>query len=119
MTVTTPLGQVLRDEEGMRLEFIRTYDDPVDEVWSALTEPDRVARWIGALSGDPAAGTVELVMSEEDGATPQIVTILECAADAARGGRAKPRRHLAPRGRAPSPRRIHRADLHPTSCRAL
>lgn len=79
MTVTTPLGQVLRDEEGMRLEFVRTYDDPVDDVWSALTEPDRVARWIGIVSGDPATGTVEFVMSEDEGGTPETVTILECA----------------------------------------
>lgn len=78
MTVTTPLGQVLRDDEGMRVEFVRTYDDPVEEVWSALTEPDRVARWIGTLSGDPASGTVELSMTEDKGATPVTVTILEC-----------------------------------------
>lgn len=79
MTVTTPLGQVLRDEDGTRLEFVRTYDDPVEDVWSALTDPDRVARWFGTLSGDPATGTVELVMTEEAGSTPQAVTILECA----------------------------------------
>jgi len=78
MTVTTPLGQVLRDEEGMRLEFVRVYSDPVDDVWSALTEPDRLARWIGTYSGDPATGTVEFVMNEDEGATPEIVTILDC-----------------------------------------
>lgn len=78
MTVTTSLGRVLRDEEGMRLEFVRTYDDPVDEVWSALTDPEPVARWIGAWSGDPATGTVELVMTEDEGSTPATVTILEC-----------------------------------------
>ncbi len=78
MTVTTPLGQVLRDEEGMRLQFVRTYDHTVEEVWSALTEPDRVARWIGSVSGDPATGTVELVMTEEGSSTPTVVTILEC-----------------------------------------
>lgn len=78
MTVTTPLGQVLRDEEGVRLEFLRTYDEPVDDVWSALTEPDSVGRWIGTLSGDPTTGTVELQMSEEDGSTPERLTILEC-----------------------------------------
>ncbi len=79
MTVTTPLGQVLRDEEGMRLEFVRTYDDPLDEVWSALTAPDRLARWIGTVSGDPSTGTVGFVMSEDEDATPETVTILACA----------------------------------------
>ncbi len=78
MTVITPLGQVLRDENGMRLEFVRTYDDPIEDVWSALTEPDRVARWFGTWTGDPATGTVQLLMTEDEGSTPQPVTILEC-----------------------------------------
>lgn len=78
MTVTTPLGEVLRDEDGMRLEFVRTYHQPAADVWSALTEPDRVARWMGTWTGDPDTGTIELVMTEEEGATPQPVTISEC-----------------------------------------
>lgn len=32
MTVTTPLGQLLHDEEGMRLEFVRTYNVPMEDV---------------------------------------------------------------------------------------
>jgi len=78
VTVTTPLGQVLRDEDGMRLEFVRSYGDPVDDVWSALTESDRLARWFGTWSGDPATGSVELLMVEDEGAAPQTVAILEC-----------------------------------------
>ena len=78
MTVTTPLGQLLHDEEGMRLEFVRTYDISTEDVWSALTEPDRVARWFGTWTGDPATGSVELLMTEDEGSAPQIVTILEC-----------------------------------------
>lgn len=78
MTVTTPLGRVLRDEDGMRLEFVRSYDAPVEDVWSALTEPDRVVRRLGAWTGDPATGTIELRMTEEGGSTAETVTILEC-----------------------------------------
>lgn len=78
MTVTSELGQVLRDHDGMRLEFVRTYHEPVEEVWSALTEPERLARWIGRWSGDPATGRVEFVMAEDEGSTPQNVTILDC-----------------------------------------
>lgn len=78
MAVTTPLGQVLRDEGGMRLEFVRTYDSPMTDVWSALTEPDRVSRWFGIWTGDPATGTVELSMSEDEGSTPQTVRVVEC-----------------------------------------
>src|SRR4028119_1710489 len=78
MTVTTPLGQVLRDEQGVRLEFVRTYDDPLEDVWAALTNPDRVARWLGTVAGDPDTGTVELTMNEDESRTPATVTILEC-----------------------------------------
>ncbi len=78
MTATTPLGQVLRDDHGVRLEFVRTYDEPIEGVWSALTEPDRVATWMGTISGDPATGTVEFVMAEHEGGTPQAVAIVEC-----------------------------------------
>lgn len=78
MSVTTPLGQVLLDEEGMRLEFVRTFDNSREDIWSALTEPHRVARWFGTWAGDPATGRVELRMTEEEGSPPQIVTILEC-----------------------------------------
>jgi len=77
VSLTTPLGRVLRDDQGVRLEFVHTYDDPVDAVWSALTDPGRVARWIGSVSGDPATGTVELRMTEEEGSTPGTVVILE------------------------------------------
>jgi uncharacterized protein YndB with AHSA1/START domain len=78
MTVTTPLGQVLRDEDGMRLEFIRSYDGPMSDVWSALTDPDRTARWFGRWTGDPASGSVHLVMVAEPDAQPQTVTIVAC-----------------------------------------
>ena len=78
MTVTTQRGQVLRDPHGMRLEFTRTYREPIEEVWSAITEPDRTARWFGTWTGDPRSGSVELVMTEDEGSTPETVTILEC-----------------------------------------
>lgn len=78
MTVTTPPGRLLHDEEGMRLEFVRTYDIPMECVWSALTESDRVARWFGTWTGDPATGSIELLRTEDEGSTPQTVIILEC-----------------------------------------
>lgn len=39
MTVNRPLGQVLRDEEGVRLEFVRTYDSLMEDVWSTDGTP--------------------------------------------------------------------------------
>lgn len=78
MNVTSPLGQVLRDEDGMRLEFVRSYDDPITDVWSALTDPNRTARWFGRWTGDPASGSVQVVMVAEADARPQTVAILAC-----------------------------------------
>lgn len=34
----------------------RRYDATIDDVWSALTEPDRVKRWFMPVSGDLRAG---------------------------------------------------------------
>ncbi|CAN5299474.1 hypothetical protein BH20ACT5_BH20ACT5_01480 [soil metagenome] len=78
MTVNSPSGRVLRDERGIRLEFVRSYDEPSAEVWSALTESDRMARWFGTWTGDPAPGQVTVHMTEDEGSYPQTATILEC-----------------------------------------
>lgn len=75
-----PSGRVVRDGEGARLEFERTYDQPVVDVWAALTDPDRTARWFGPWSGDPASGSVQLVLAAEGAPEPQTVAIVECAA---------------------------------------
>jgi uncharacterized protein YndB with AHSA1/START domain len=42
--------------EGISVVLRRTYDAPIEDVWSALTEPDRVKRWFYPLSGDLRAG---------------------------------------------------------------
>ena len=50
-------GVVTAEADGrQRLEFHRSWPDPVEDVWSALTEPDRLARWIGNYQGERAAG---------------------------------------------------------------
>ena len=81
MTVTSALGQVVADEFGIRLEFVRLIDAPVADVWSAVTDSDRLALWFGSWSGDPADGHVLLrsIEAPED-AYPDTVTIVECAA---------------------------------------
>jgi uncharacterized protein YndB with AHSA1/START domain len=48
--------QPVADGEGIGIQLRRTYDAPIDDVWSALTEPDRVKRWFFPLSGDLRAG---------------------------------------------------------------
>lgn len=86
MTATTPLGEVLRDADGVSLRFERSYATDVDDLWSAITDPDRCTRWLGTWSGDPASGTVDFIMTAEDAAGPEPVTIETC----------EPPRRLAP-----------------------
>lgn len=51
----TKLGQILRDADGVHLQFRRSFPDtPITEVWSACTDPDRLGRWFGRWTGIPA-----------------------------------------------------------------
>jgi uncharacterized protein YndB with AHSA1/START domain len=76
-TVGTPTGQVIRDDDGVRLEFVRTYPDPISRVWDAVTDPAELGVWYGTWRGDPASGTVELA-SIEGGGEFKPVQIVEC-----------------------------------------
>lgn len=59
--------------------FERRFNAPVDDVWAAVTEPDRLERWIGTWSGDPASGSIEFRMTAESpDASPEIHRILVC-----------------------------------------
>src|SRR5262245_31102163 len=42
--------------EGRSLLLRRTYDATVEDVWSACTEPDRIARWLAPIEGDLRLG---------------------------------------------------------------
>jgi len=81
-SVTSPLGEIRREADGARsLVFRRSYSEPIDEVWSAITESDRLARWLGSFEGEGAPGrTVRLRMSAEEdaGGEPATVQIVEC-----------------------------------------
>ena len=58
MTGTASILGTLRSVDGegvVRIEDL--VDAPVDEVWAALTEPDRLARWFGTVEGDLSAGS--------------------------------------------------------------
>src|SRR5680860_1237948 len=45
--------------------FTRRFAAPIDDVWAAVTEPDRMTRWIGTWTGDPASGRVDFFMTDE------------------------------------------------------
>lgn len=47
-------GTVVKNGEANEIRFERTYAQPIERVWAALTEPDRLAEWL-------APGEIELV----------------------------------------------------------
>jgi uncharacterized protein YndB with AHSA1/START domain len=80
-TPTTRRGVVTREDGGrQRLEFRRSWPDPIEDVWSALTEPERLARWIGRYDGERAVGgTGTFTMTHKEGeALGEPTTIVEC-----------------------------------------
>lgn len=77
----TRRGVVTRQDDGrQRLEFRRSWPDPIDDVWGALTEPDRLARWIGRYDGERSAGAAgTFFMTHEEGEpVGEPMTIREC-----------------------------------------
>ena len=48
--------QSAADGDSIRILLRRRYDAAPKDVWSALTEPDRIRRWFVPLSGDLRAG---------------------------------------------------------------
>ena len=57
----------------------RTFRAPIESVWAAITESDRLERWIGTWTGDPSSGSVLFRMNAEgDDAKPESFTIHDC-----------------------------------------
>ena len=42
----TEAGVLRPDGRRLAVRFERTYAAPIDEVWDALTSPERLARWL-------------------------------------------------------------------------
>ena len=56
MDMTHPLGAVTRHGDQLDVRFERHYPRPVTTVWSALTEPARLADWMGVSEVEPRVG---------------------------------------------------------------
>jgi uncharacterized protein YndB with AHSA1/START domain len=67
----------LGDRAGDRVVFTRTFAAPVDDVWAACTEPERMERWIGTWTGDPASGEIAFRMTAEGDDVPEEVYLVE------------------------------------------
>lgn len=60
--------------------FERTFNAPIEDVWAAVTESDRLSRWIGNWSGDPASGSISFFMTAEaEDAPAETIFIDECS----------------------------------------
>jgi uncharacterized protein YndB with AHSA1/START domain len=81
MTEDELRGAVEELPDGVRLEFRRSWPDPVEAVWAALTEPDRLARWLGTYDGERRpGGTGTFTMNQEAELAGEPMRIVECEA---------------------------------------
>ncbi len=58
----------LRSEDGVGVvRIVDRYDTTVDDLWSAITEPARLARWYGQVEGDlRPSGAFHLYLGSDD-----------------------------------------------------
>jgi uncharacterized protein YndB with AHSA1/START domain len=75
----TPTGRLERDGDRLTLFVTRTFPAPIEDVWAAVTDPERMARWLGTWHGDPTTGQVKFRMGfEGEGAGEEDMAIREC-----------------------------------------
>jgi len=73
-----PTGRINREGERLVLTITREFKAPIKDVWASVTEPERLARWIGTCTGDPASGRVAFLMTAEGATEPEDMEIREC-----------------------------------------
>lgn len=61
------------------LVLTRTFRAPIQDVWAALTESERLGRWFATWTGDPSTGRVQVTWAfEEDMPTePYLIEVCE------------------------------------------
>ncbi len=62
---TPPSGHREVREGTDYVVLTRTFRASIEDVWSAVTEPQRLERWIGTWTGDPESGEVTFRMTAE------------------------------------------------------
>lgn len=74
-----PTGRVDRTPAGRDLVLTRRFRAPIHDVWAALTESDRTAKWFGPWRGEAGEDrTIEVQMGFEEGDAWLKVTITRC-----------------------------------------
>ncbi|WP_313750347.1 SRPBCC family protein [Streptomyces parvus] len=78
---SNPTGRRVTVDGLDSIAFDRTFRAGIEDVWAAVTEPDRLARWIGEWTGDPSTGSVDFrMLYESDEHQAEVLTIQECQA---------------------------------------
>ena len=73
------IGVMRPDGDRRAVRFERSFDTTQADLWSALTEPARLARWFARVDGNlREGGSFEIVFDEEDPSQRTNGTILEC-----------------------------------------
>lgn len=75
--MTQVWGTARRTGETYDLSFERLYATTVHDVWSAVTEPERLARWMAPYTGDLRLGGTWQALND-DGTVFSWGTITEC-----------------------------------------
>lgn len=75
--MTTLIGSVTAAGNGYDLEFERVLATDIDDAWSAVTDPERIARWMETYVGDLKLGGTWQV-SGSSGALYCVGTVSEC-----------------------------------------
>jgi uncharacterized protein YndB with AHSA1/START domain len=73
-----PTGRIEKDGDRRTLVVVREFNAPIEDVWAAVTESDRLARWIGSWTGDPESGSVQFRMLFEGEHPGETMTIRVC-----------------------------------------
>lgn len=75
---TAPSGRIEQRDGVHVLVQTREFRAPIEDVWAAVTEPERLARWIGTWTGDPESGSVRFAMTFEGQEEGDTMTIRVC-----------------------------------------
>ena len=79
MSTPTATGRREVRPDATYVTFRREFRAPCADVWAAVTESERMERWIGTWTGDPSSGSVEFRMTaESEDAPAETHRILEC-----------------------------------------
>ena len=66
MSESSIWGALTHAEAGVDVTLSHVYRTSAEDLWSAVTEPDRLVRWLGRVGGDLHEGGSYTVVFEED-----------------------------------------------------